>query len=50
MASPKLKAIQFDFSQLHEKEKYIKEIPSLKNILELELNNKLTYFVGENGS
>ena len=50
MASTKLKAIQFDFSQLHEKEKYIKEIPSLKNILELELNNKLTYFVGENGS
>jgi predicted ATPase len=50
MISPKLKTIQFDFSKLNNKEKYIKNIPPFTNTTELELNNKITYFVGENGS
>jgi len=43
-----LKTIYFDNTNLQEK--YIENIDIFKDISELELEEKITYFVGENGT
>ncbi len=50
MIQAHLKTLKFDFSQLDGKQKYIWDIPSLRKLTELEINNKITYFVWENGA